>query len=80
MQKLKLSEARVGQQVQIDSIEADEHTQLKLLSLGILPGDILEVTGRAIFRGPISLKHSSGTFLALRRFQAGQIQVTLLKG
>lgn len=78
MNKFKLSEAQVGQQVQIDSIDADEHTQLKLLSLGILPGDILEITGRAIFRGPIALKHSSGAFLALRRNHAGQIRVTLL--
>ncbi len=79
MDLFKLSEAQVGQQVQIDSIEADEHTQLKLLSLGILPGDVLEITGRALFKGPISLKHSSGSFLALRRDHAGQIRVTLLR-
>jgi len=76
MNTLMLSDALVGNVVRIESIEADEHTQLKLLSLGILPGDILEITGRGVFKGPISMKHGSGTFFALRRQHAGQIKVS----
>lgn len=72
-----LSSIKVGIKVKIDEINSDEATQLKLLSLGILPGDVLEITGRSLFGGPISLKHQNGTFFALRRSHASLIKVTL---
>ncbi len=72
-----LSNVKVGMKVKIAEINSDDATQLRLLSLGILPGDTLEVTGRSLFGGPISMKHENGTFFALRRTHASLIKVTL---
>jgi len=75
MNAFSLSTIKIGRKVKIENIDGDKNTQLKLLSLGILPGDIIEVTGRGLCGGPISMKHDNGTFFALRRGHAAQIKV-----
>lgn len=74
---VSLNKVKVGQKGVIQEMPEDSSHSMKLLALGILPGDILEVTGRALFGGPISLKHSSNTFFALRRSHASQILIQL---
>ena len=80
-----LSSVKVGQKVTITALgqegesPEEQHTARKLMCLGLLPGDEVEVTGKALFGGPISLKHEGRTFLALRRSHADNIMVSHLE-
>ena len=74
-----LNDLKIGQLAKIKELPVNSASYMTLLSLGILPGDQLEVTGKAIFGGPITFKHSNNTFFALRRKQAKQIQVQPLR-
>ena len=74
---IPLDEIEVGQQGTIVEMPKNSSHSMKLLSLGILPGDSIEVTGRALFGGPISLRHSNNTFFALRRSHASQILISI---
>jgi Fe2+ transport system protein FeoA len=74
---VSLNEIEVGQMATIHDFPENSVEGLKLLSLGILPGDQVRVTGKAILSGPISLKHSNNTFFALRKTHARKILVKL---
>ena len=80
-----LSHIKVGQKVTITALgqegesAEEQYTARRLMSLGLLPGDEVEVTGKALFGGPISLKHQGQTFLALRRSHADNIMVSYLE-
>lgn len=74
---VSLNEVKVGQKVTIHDFPKNSIEELKLLSLGILPGDQVQVTGKAILSGPISLKHDNNTFFALRKNHARKILVKI---
>ncbi|PIK15119.1 MAG: ferrous iron transport protein A [Halobacteriovorax sp. JY17] len=73
-----MSRLKIGQKAVIDSFPENSGESLKLLSLGILPGDEIEVTSKALLFGPLSLKHCNDTFFALRRSHASKIFVRLI--
>lgn len=73
-----LSNLKSGMRATIQAYPEDSHEVIKLLSLGILPGDEVEIIRRVPF-GPISVKHCNNTFFALRRSHAKKILVKLEK-
>tara|TARA_R110000868_G_scaffold226115_16_gene478671 strand:- start:5500 stop:5739 length:240 start_codon:yes stop_codon:yes gene_type:complete len=72
---MTLNDIKVGDIVCLDDFSHNQSVYFKLISLGLLPGDQVIVMGRAPFGGPISIKHGSETFFALRRSEALQVQV-----
>ena len=73
---MSLDQIKVGQQVKIEHLDESNHGHKYLISLGVLPGDILKVTGKGTFGGPISCKHENETFFALRRDYAKKVFVS----
>ncbi len=76
---MSLDQLEIGQAAIIKDLPADSPHFLKLLSLGILPGDQVEITGKAFLGGPITIKHSNNTFFALRKNHAKEIQVKVVE-
>ena len=76
--QILMSRLKIGQRAIIDSYPESSVESLRLLSLGILPGDEIEVTSKSLFFGPLSLKHCNDTFFALRRSHASKIFVRLI--
>jgi len=74
---VSLNEIKVGQMATIHDFPENSIEGLRLLSLGILPGDQIQVTGKALLSGPISLKHSNNTYFALRKTHARKILVKI---
>ncbi|TNF29206.1 MAG: ferrous iron transport protein A [Deltaproteobacteria bacterium] len=74
---MNLLDVRPGQKTVLKDFSSNQSVHFKLLSLGVLPGDQVEVMGRAPFGGPISIKHGSQTFFALRRNEAKLIDVEI---
>ena len=72
---MTLADAKVGQIVRLSNFKEQSSLTLKLLSLGLLPGDSLVVTSKAPFGGPLAIKHGSSQFFAIRRNEASQINV-----
>ncbi|MBC7474687.1 MAG: ferrous iron transport protein A [Candidatus Sericytochromatia bacterium] len=70
-----LSQIKIGEKVTIISFMKDLETKSTLISMGILPGDELEVISKSIFGSPISFKHGQNNFFALRSNQAKLIEV-----
>ncbi len=61
-------------QVEIISCKGGRGISLKLRSLGLMPGDLITVTKRAPFNGPL-LVEVNGRTVALGRGVAGKIEV-----
>lgn len=72
---MTLSDINVGQAVSLTDFSHNQSVYFKLISLGLLPGDQITVMSKAPFGGPISIKHGSDTYFALRRSEAKQINV-----
>ncbi|GAB4024231.1 MAG: hypothetical protein Fur0010_27540 [Bdellovibrio sp.] len=70
-----LDECSVGDVVQLIDFSSNTSVYFKFLALGMMPLDQVTVTGRAPFGGPITLKHSSETYFALRLSEARHIKV-----
>ncbi|ATH06626.1 ferrous iron transport protein A [Halobacteriovorax marinus] len=75
----QMSRLKIGEKAIIDSFPENSEESLRLLSLGILPGDEIEVTSKALFFGPLSLKHCNDTFFAIRRSHASKIFVRVIE-
>ena len=73
---MSLDQIKVGQQVKIEDLDETGNQHKYLISLGVLPGDILKVVGKGTFGGPISCKHENETFFALRRDYAKKVFVS----
>ena len=73
---MSLDAIEVGQSVKIHSLDESNDDHKYLLSLGVLPGDVLKVTAKGTFGGPISCKHENQSFFALRRDYAKKVIVT----
>ncbi len=76
----KLSEIKVGSQVEVVGYEGESAYEFKFISLGILPGDKVTIQSRSLFGGPIAIKHGDFNFLALRKTYAEKILVKELEG
>lgn len=71
----KLSEIKVGTNVEVVSYEGEIAYEFKFISLGILPGDRVIVQSKSLFGGPISIKQGDCNFFALRKNYADKIIV-----
>jgi ferrous iron transport protein A len=71
---MKLSEARIGQKVQIMSFENDEII-LKLMEMGCLPGETMVVENKGPWGDPMSIL-VAGYRLSLRISEADSINVS----
>lgn len=71
----RLSELSVGSVVTIKEIDPNCSSYLHLTSLGILPGDKIEILSKAPFKGPISCRHNENSQFALRPEYAQNILV-----
>lgn len=74
-----LIDAKTGENLKLENFSQNQSVYFKLISLGVLPGDQVQVVGRAPFGGPISIKHGNDTFFALRKSEAGQIIVSKME-
>ncbi len=73
MQRMKLSEVKIGTTVEILSFD-NEEISLKLMEMGCLPGEKITIHNIAPFRDPISIM-VSGYRLSLRLNEAQHIFV-----
>lgn len=74
----RLSNLKKGQKGIIINWNSDMEYKSILLSMGILPGDEIEVVNKSLFGSPIYFKHGESTFFALRKSQADLIEVSSL--
>ncbi len=72
---MTLADVPVGTRVEVVGYEGESLYEFKFISLGILPGDFVEVKSKSLFGGPIALKHGEFNFLALRKDYAKKIIV-----
>lgn len=70
-----LSNIKTGQTVKIVKFKDELETKAILTSMGVIPGDHLEVVSKSPFGSPIFFKHNLNNFFALRRNQADLIEV-----
>lgn len=75
---MDLSNAVKGDLVRVVSIKGSTLSQQELFSLGILPGDTIQVISSGFLGGPLALKHEQNTFFALRRDYAKTIEVEIV--
>lgn len=66
-----------GQTATLKNLGKDPGLHLRLLSLGLLPGDPVTILNKVPFRGPISIKHGTKNYFALRYREASTIEVEL---
>ena len=73
---MKLSELHIGQQAIISGFEKDE-IAIKLMEMGLIPGEKIHIEKFAPFGDPISI-FVAGYSLSLRIDEAKNINVNLL--
>lgn len=71
---MKLSEARVGATVRIDSVD-DSPMKQRLMTMGLIPGTKVEILQSAPFGDPIAVRLRAYN-LALRKNDAALIEVS----
>ena len=70
-----LADFKTGDLLEVIKFEGEGQYEFKFISLGILPGDKLEIQSKSLFGGPISIKHEGSSFFALRLNYAKKIIV-----
>ncbi len=70
-----LDKVKIGETVKIIRINEGFHNHSTVIGIGIMPGDTLEVTSKALLGSPITIKHGESNFLAIRKFEASFIEV-----
>lgn len=73
---IKLWELRIGQRAVLRRILPTD-AQVAMMNMGLLPGDVVELTNRAPNNGPVAI-WCNGTKIACRSDVAQQIEVELL--
>ena len=71
---MKLSEARVGATVRVDSVD-DSPMKQRLMTMGLIPGTKIEILQSAPFGDPIAVRLRAYN-LALRKDDAKLIEVS----
>jgi ferrous iron transport protein A len=74
---MTLDQMQQGQRARIDSLIGDDVVLQRLMEMGILEGEELEVIGFAPFGDPLEIRLRDYR-LSLRRNEAARIRVTLL--
>ncbi len=72
---MTITDLKTGQSATLLNLGDDPAIHLKLLSLGLLPGDKITVLNRVPLKGPLSIKHGNTNYFALRFKEASHIQV-----
>jgi Fe2+ transport system protein FeoA len=73
--KVTLADLKIGQKATVLHYEGESQYEFKFISLGILPGDEVQIQSKSLFGGPVSIQHGEGNFLALRIDYAKKIIV-----
>jgi ferrous iron transport protein A len=74
---LSLSQLRAGQCARIEAVEGDDPLVQRLMEMGLLEGEDIEVVGFAPLGDPMEIRLRDYR-LSLRRTEAARVQVTLL--
>ncbi len=74
---MTITDLKTGQSATLINLGDDPAIHLKLLSLGLLPGDRITLLNRVPLRGPLSIKHGDTNYFALRYQEASHIEVEL---
>ncbi len=74
---MTITDLKTGQKAILKNLGTDSSIHLKLLSLGLLPGDEITLLNRVPFKGPLSIKHGKINYFALRHKEASHIEIEL---
>ncbi len=74
---MTLDELKEGERARIDSLEGDDAVLQRMMEMGILEAEEIEVLGFAPLGGPMEIRLRDYR-LSLRRNEAARIRVTLL--
>ncbi|MCF8058313.1 MAG: ferrous iron transport protein A [Bacteriovoracaceae bacterium] len=72
-----LAQLKTGDQAKLLDFTKNPSLHFKLLSLGVLPGDLIKVLSCAPFGGPIVVKHGERTTFAIRKAEAKDVSIEL---
>lgn len=75
---LSLDQLACGCRARIVSVDEADATSVRLMEMGVTPGEVVESLGFAPFGDPLAI-HVRGSRLALRSNQARKIQVELVE-
>lgn len=73
--RIGLRQMQVGQRARIDSVNAAGELGRRLRDMGLVPGTVVTIVGRAPLRDPVALRLRDFT-LTLRNNEADHITVT----
>ena len=74
MSNLKLSELSVGESGEITSIEGDDAIAVRLMEMGLIDGESIELIGIAPLGDPLEFR-VRGYRLSLRRDEASRVRI-----
>lgn len=76
---MTISDLKKGEQAVIKNLGTkDSSLHLRLLGLGLLPGDTIQILNKIPFKGPIGLKQGPFLRFALRHREASKVQVEVI--
>ncbi len=75
---LSLDQLACGRRARIVALDEGDATSVRLMEMGVTPGEVVESLGFAPFGDPLAI-HVRGSRLALRSSQARKIQVELVE-
>lgn len=73
---MNLASLRKGTRARIVTNHAEDRLKERLLSLGFVKGNLIELTARSIFGGTIVVRVNRQNVFSLRRSEAEQIEVS----
>ena len=73
-----LNELQVGQRARVEAVSGDDALVQRLLEMGLLEGEELEVLGFALFGDPMEIRLRDYR-LSLRRTEAARISVARME-
>jgi ferrous iron transport protein A len=76
---LSLDQVTVGQRARVDAVRGDDALVQRLLEMGLLEGEEVQVLGRAPLGGPLEILLGDYR-LSLRRNEAARVDVRLIDG
>jgi ferrous iron transport protein A len=72
-----LADLLTGQRARVDFVDGDDALTQRLMEMGVLGGEVIEVIALAPLGDPMEVR-VSGYRLSVRRREAARVQVTLL--
>lgn len=74
---ISLDQLKAGQRARVEGLEGDDAVVQRLLEMGLLEGEEMEIVGFAPLGDPIEIRLRDYR-LSLRRREAARVRVTLL--